>query len=727
MNHIMVPIEQEYEPIEVEQGQVLDKFIKQNLEGVILNHPSIVSSAMNTISQFTLKKNDEIKFVKTGLAFGKVQSGKTTYFLCTAACALDNGFDIIIILSGVTNNLLQQNWERLRHYFRNCKTFLEFGNSARFDKSVEEDIYDLQDFFKSYEESGKKSGVIFSVLKNDKHLMKIQTIVSSFNDKRILVIDDEGDQFSLNTKINAVNKESKIFQLIKDIVYSNENTSLLTVTATPQANLFAYVYNELSPDFVEIVEPGIGYCGLETFHSNNYYIQKITGDEINNTDELRQAIIYYLFTIYECEINKKEIYSEEKNWMLIHNSRLTSIHLSDFKELNDIINYELQPICNIKNFTELDKTEEKNINVIKKLYQKFDIKNKFSYTFDDFIHSFQYILNCVFKSNTEHNILIVNSKEFEKKVELQKTKYGILIGGDMLGRGITIKGLTVSYLTRDTKSGKGNIDTILQRARWFGYRQNTLELTKIFTTLEIQNKFEDIYMHDISLYDELKYCIENNIPLKESKLPIWIRKNLVPTRPNVIKKGYMSRTNSNNFTQQRNINCELDYDLYNDTNIAINNLLKDYEYNNPIKEIKKYEIESEKFQKAIQNYLDCSDIYNVNERVYESMKDLFQKESKISLLIMKDYEEESKGYTLKLNTTKKRYKKLYMGNVLPGSNSSDYLGDAYHFNNFNHIQIHFTRIKDSEGNWLYNGKKILFFCVNNKNLDKEEYIKRVIE
>ena len=55
--------------------------------------------------------------------------------------------------------------------------------------------------------------------------------------------------------------------------------------------------------------------------------------------------------------------------------------------------------------------------------------------------------------------------------DLQKTKYGILIGGDMLGRGITIDGLTVSYLTRDTVSGKGNIDTILQRARWLGYRK----------------------------------------------------------------------------------------------------------------------------------------------------------------------------------------------------------------------------------------------------------------
>ena len=42
----------------------------------------------------------------------------------------------------------------------------------------------------------------------------------------------------------------------------------------------------------------------------------------------------------------------------------------------------------------------------------------------------------------------------------------IAVGGDVLSRGLTIEGLTVSYFYRIV----GAADTLLQMARWFGYR-----------------------------------------------------------------------------------------------------------------------------------------------------------------------------------------------------------------------------------------------------------------
>ena len=97
------------------------------------------------------------------------------------------------------------------------------------------------------------------------------------------------------------------------------------------------------------------------------------------------------------------------------------------------------------------------------------------------------------------------------------------------------------------------------------------------------------------------------------------------------------------------------------------------------------------------------------------------------LLLVKNYDEDSKGYSLIRNKHVSANDIVYTGNVLPGASSNTYLGDLYHFNYMNHIQIHFTRIKDNTGSLLYGGKKVLFLCTNNKAQTKKELVQRVIQ
>jgi hypothetical protein len=54
----------------------------------------------------------------------------------------------------------------------------------------------------------------------------------------------------------------------------------------------------------------------------------------------------------------------------------------------------------------------------------------------------------------------------------------IAVGGLSLSRGLTIEGLTVSYMYRNTKM----YDTLMQMGRWFGFRSGYEELTRIYTT-----------------------------------------------------------------------------------------------------------------------------------------------------------------------------------------------------------------------------------------------------
>ena len=64
----------------------------------------------------------------------------------------------------------------------------------------------------------------------------------------------------------------------------------------------------------------------------------------------------------------------------------------------------------------------------------------------------------------------------------------ILIGGNRLSRGLTIVDLTVSFYVRHSV----NYDTLLQMGRWFGYREQHVDLTRIWTTGELSGLIPDL-------------------------------------------------------------------------------------------------------------------------------------------------------------------------------------------------------------------------------------------
>ena len=52
----------------------------------------------------------------------------------------------------------------------------------------------------------------------------------------------------------------------------------------------------------------------------------------------------------------------------------------------------------------------------------------------------------------------------------------IMIGGYVLSRGLTLKGLMTSYYSRNASA----YDTLLQMCRWFGYRPNYEDLCRVY-------------------------------------------------------------------------------------------------------------------------------------------------------------------------------------------------------------------------------------------------------
>src|SRR5262249_55464109 len=62
-----------------------------------------------------------------------------------------------------------------------------------------------------------------------------------------------------------------------------------------------------------------------------------------------------------------------------------------------------------------------------------------------------------------------------------------IVGGNILGRGLTIENLLVTYYLRRARTTQ--MDTMLQHARMYGYRHSLMPYTRVFLPLSLATRF----------------------------------------------------------------------------------------------------------------------------------------------------------------------------------------------------------------------------------------------
>lgn len=93
-------------------------------------------------------------------------------------------------------------------------------------------------------------------------------------------------------------------------------------------------------------------------------------------------------------------------------------------------------------------------------------------------------------------------------------KISIFVGGNMLERGITLKGLAVTYIIRRAR-GVANVDTTEQRARWFGYKSSYMDVCRVYTTRVIKEDFSAIYDHEEDLWATIEQAYLQGTAFKD--------------------------------------------------------------------------------------------------------------------------------------------------------------------------------------------------------------------
>lgn len=240
----------------------------------------IISNSYQAINSFRDPTNSDVSLFHTPvriLCLGKVQSGKTSFFLGSIALAFDNGYDIACIIGGTKLRLKKQNLGRVVAAFSNNEKIRIFDLNKKFNEDLSELI-----------NQGYK--IILVVLKNAaKHanLGKLKTL--SLNSEKIptVIIDDEGDEYTPGNQKDKNNDKGKTHDSIGEIIKNYEKCTFLSVTATPQANLLIPTIDVISPDRLVLVQPGKGYTGGNQFFDtkNNPHVVVI-----EDTDDFNESI-----------------------------------------------------------------------------------------------------------------------------------------------------------------------------------------------------------------------------------------------------------------------------------------------------------------------------------------------------------------------------------------------------------------------------------------------------
>lgn len=472
--------------------------------------------------------------VDTGLVIGYVQSGKTANFTTIAALAADNGYKLVIVISGVVKNLFNQSCERLRNDLgvtEGNRGWLYLQNPTR-----ARDATSLRAALNSRPLAGiEQRTTLIVVLKHTSHIRNLTTLLEGLADQAIptLIIDDEADQASLNNRVRQ-GDVSATYLSISRLRATLPQHTFLQFTATPQAPLLISILDVLSPSFVELLTPGEAYAGGQTFFEDQRQarlIREIPPNDIatNNNPltspprSLLSALEFFYLGV-AVGIQKGEQAYKNRS-MLVHPAKDTASHAQYARWIQSTQD-EWRRILDAAE-TDLDRQER--LASFQRAFDDLLLTGMDSPPFLDLVPYIQSALAIT-------QVCQVNSTPANVEPQWRQEYSWIVVGGDKINRGYTVEGLTVTYMPRGI--GGSNADTIQQRARWFGYKASYLGFCRVYLTQDVRQAYVDYVEHEESVRRALHQHRQQGLSVRDWKRLFLLSANLRPTRDQVIDSPY---------------------------------------------------------------------------------------------------------------------------------------------------------------------------------------------
>lgn len=407
--------------------------------------------------------------------YGDPQSGKTEMMICLTARLLDAGYKIIVHLMNDSLDLLRQNLDRF------CSAGL--APAPR----------NATDLANSPLTAGHRA--ILFCKKNSKDLQKL--IAQLGNSGPIVVIDDEADYATPNAKINQ-QERTKINDLVSQLL--GKNGTYIGVTATPARLNLNNTFDNKTETWVHF-PPHDEYHGQDTFFPQDetlpYRLTLLEGT--GSADDARTALARFLVTV--AYLNTAATEAEANYSFLVHTSGKTDDHTND----RNTIEAAMKALVNgagskFKAFVEVIYTQAQQ------LYPRSNAQDLTSY---------------VVANASRYAFVVLNSKRDRATAGDKPTEptcpFTVIIGGNIVSRGVTFRNLLSMYFTRDVKN-KLQQDTYIQRARMFGARGKYIKHFELTIPEQLYADWHRCFVfHRLALQ-----AIKNN---KVS--PVWVGDNRI--------------------------------------------------------------------------------------------------------------------------------------------------------------------------------------------------------
>ncbi len=483
---------------------------------------------------FLFNPKAEVVESKYGLVVGHVQSGKTANYTGLIARAADSGYNVIIVLAGLHNNLRKQTQIRLeRELMGKDRGDLHVNPPENYDWVK---ITTQEDDFQTLPDSGFLSGnnpVIAVVKKNVSPLTKLHNMFYNFSEEKrcklnLLMIDDESDHATINTK----KKDSGILEFDFDEYDDEEdeeddgeitnatviNTRLRQIlglfprsayvgyTATPFANVLINPEDDheslgktLYPrDFIMALPKPDGHLGLNEFFPDNEDMDQTHASQVrvvpadqaeelrsfeseendvpdfNIPESLENAIIDYLLSGAARSCRSETNFHHS---MLIHTKHTIRSQSPVADKVSVLTEYWNNHLVNEyspegKELCERFRQRWESDFAIHPLTK--ESWGEVHTALMDFIHNGYMIMEI--NSSSEHNL------DYDAYPEGLKV---IAVGGNRLSRGLTLEGLCSTFFIRETRM----YDTLTQMGRWFGFRPGYSDLVRVHITSKLLEWF----------------------------------------------------------------------------------------------------------------------------------------------------------------------------------------------------------------------------------------------
>lgn len=491
-----------------------------------------------------------------GMVMGNVQMGKTTNYSALICKAADAGYRVIILLAGITNSLRTQTQERLDETFigkisvanaaaQQSLPIQRFAAERRIPavgttrdsdfKAGMDGIY--------FGLTGHTEPMIFVTKKNKAVLERLEKWIDDQEqtggfELPLLLIDDEADNASINTAKNP-NQTTAINGIIRQILGRFPRSAYVGYTATPFANIFIdpdsreeMENDDLFPaNFIKALDPPSNYVGshrvfreggdlreemvktVDDYHTLLPLKHKSVDPVADLPGTLRHAIRVFCLTRAMRVLQGK---ANAHCSMMINVSRFNAIQAQVLGHVHGYL-AELKQAASVHASLDPDSIQDETID---------DFRSSFEEEYSGTEWDWSKVLSCLNEGIQSIEVRTVNMQGgvLDYSLNREHGLHVIAIGGLALSRGLTLEGLTVSYLLRNVAAS----DTLMQMARWFGYRSGYETICRLFLPKMSLNHYQYVDEATEELRREVKRMkAANRTPadfgLKVRQSPLAIR------------------------------------------------------------------------------------------------------------------------------------------------------------------------------------------------------------